>query len=414
MTDRTYYFQVVSRDPAGNVTIDDNQGRLYTVRTLKPLVAPYLENFDGPLKDWTTASGGLEDEDASFPSDAVWQLGVPRNGMETEAFSPPNAWGSNLEGGFVEFADTDLISPAIELTGGNRAFLRFWHSYDFTEKTELLDLEAGGLLISTNNGDAWTILRQYGDWSFGWEDEEIDLTAYLGRVIRLRWNYGVFAFDAAPRPGWLVDDVAVVVTNVLRGTLQVSNNLSQAVFTLSGPLTQTGQGVAFSVPSAPVGEYTITYQDVPFYIKPRPETRNLAANATVVFQGQYTFPDVNNNGMSDLWEMHYFGEVSPLRTRGTDSDGDGVSDFAEFVAGTDPTQAVSRLALASIQLLPNGTLRLNWGATAGHVYRVMGSNDAATWIPYSGWIRAASAQGTFTIPALNPGTPHFFLLEVRP
>ena len=45
--DRLYYYQVVSRDDAGNPTVDDNQGRLYTFRTLKPLSPPWFDSLDG-------------------------------------------------------------------------------------------------------------------------------------------------------------------------------------------------------------------------------------------------------------------------------------------------------------------------------------------------------------------------------
>src|SRR5262249_18495522 len=153
-----------------------------------------------------------------------------------------------------------------------------------------------------------SMLHEYGDLTAGWEQEEIDLTPYLGHVIRLAWSYGLFSFDAVPRPGWLVDDVSITVTNIVRGSIQVSNNIAQASFTLTGPIKQTGQGASFTLPSAPVGQYTITFDDVPYYIKPPPQTNVLGTNATLVFQGNYTFPDANNNGISDLWELHYFNE----------------------------------------------------------------------------------------------------------
>src|SRR5260370_39027319 len=40
--DRAYFYQVVSRDAAGNTTVDDNQSALYTFRTLLPLAPPAL------------------------------------------------------------------------------------------------------------------------------------------------------------------------------------------------------------------------------------------------------------------------------------------------------------------------------------------------------------------------------------
>ncbi|MDD3179012.1 MAG: fibronectin type III domain-containing protein [Opitutaceae bacterium] len=45
--------------------------------------------------------------------------------------------------------------------------------------------------------------------------------------------------------------------------------------------------------------------------------------------------DTNQNGISDAWEMQYFGNLS--HTGGADSDSDGLSDIQEFLNGTNPT-----------------------------------------------------------------------------
>ena len=49
------------------------------------------------------------------------------------------------------------------------------------------------------------------------------------------------------------------------------------------------------------------------------------------FQGNYTFVDANTNGISDAWEKEFFGGVSPQRTPTTDTDGDGLSDYANLL-----------------------------------------------------------------------------------
>ena len=68
-------------------------------------------------------------------TDGNWTLGTPHNSLQTAAHTGTNAWGSNLDGGSIEIADTLLVGPAVNLTGGNLATLRFWQSYDFTARS---------------------------------------------------------------------------------------------------------------------------------------------------------------------------------------------------------------------------------------------------------------------------------------
>jgi alpha-tubulin suppressor-like RCC1 family protein len=49
--------------------------------------------------------------------------------------------------------------------------------------------------------------------------------------------------------------------------------------------------------------------------------------------------DVYQHGMSDAWEIKYFGSVSPGFTGLGDADGDGLTDIQEYLKGTDPTNA---------------------------------------------------------------------------
>src|SRR5205807_6032409 len=85
LPDHVYYFQVVSRDVAGNTTVDDNNGQLYTFRTLRPVIPPYFDNFENGATNWQVFT--------SDESQSSWTLGVPNNGVETAAHSPQLAWG---------------------------------------------------------------------------------------------------------------------------------------------------------------------------------------------------------------------------------------------------------------------------------------------------------------------------------
>jgi hypothetical protein len=402
--DRTYYFRVVSRDRAGNTTIDDNNGQLYTFTTLQPLSPPWQDDLEHGSSAWALYTA---DE-----SEIEWTLGVPGNGAA--AYSPANAWGSNLDGRPASLAESFLISPAIALTGGNRATLRFWQNYDFSSRSELDLFEYGELLLITNAATAPVTLDEVVDVSGDWEGVEYDLTPYLGNVVYVVWHYVLISFDSLERFGWLVDDVSVTVTNVEPGTIQIANNLAQAAFVLSGPVSHAGRGWSLTLTNAPPGEYRVLYGDVAYYATPPAQTNTLLSGGTVVFTGNYTFADANGNGMSDAWEQAFFHEVSPERTPTTDSDGDGATDLAEFNAGTDPTSAQSALRLLTPVLPGDGTLLLRWPALPGRAYRMEHSPDAVHWAARSDWMQFASTPGTFSMPLPGPGAPFLFRLQVRP
>jgi hypothetical protein len=197
--DRTYYYRLVSRDVAGNTVIKDDNGQPYMLRTLRPEMPPYTNNFDGGVSGWDTFSS---DESAT-----KWTLGVPNNFLEREAHSPPYAWGSCLNGANTDTIDTFLISPAIDLTQAASAKVNFWHSYDFSQRTDFDILEVGQLLIITNAYGSETMITEFEDVSGGWYEEEIDLTPYVGNVVYLVWYHLLFSFESAPRGGWFLDDV---------------------------------------------------------------------------------------------------------------------------------------------------------------------------------------------------------------
>lgn len=56
----------------------------------------------------------------------------------------------------------------------------------------------------------------------------------------------------------------------------------------------------------------------------------------------WAFGDVDVDGLQDAWEAAYFGGTQGAQAApGTDVDGDGMSNYEEFIAGSDPTDAAS-------------------------------------------------------------------------
>jgi hypothetical protein len=123
---------------------------------------------------------------------------------------------------------------------------------------------------------------------------------------------------------------------------------------------------------------------------------------------------VNNNQMPDSWEQEQFGEVSGTRTANTDTDADGFSDRAEFVAGTLPTNPSSKLEVATVQMLGNNRVTVTWPATDGKLYQLLGSTDGRTWQSFSAPLEAIGSQVSHTLTVPGTGKHCFFKIEAIP
>ena len=372
LPNHNYFYQVTSRDGADNATTDTN---LYTFTTQIPPHPPWFDNLENGAGNWTAVPDPIGTE-------MNWTLGKPNNGLQTAGHSGTNAWGSDLDGQQIGIASSYLYSPPIDLSGFSQATLSFWHCFDFTfDILNLLYLEEGQVLIAhdtTTDPSTLPVLRDYTyQSSHDWTQATLNLTPYVGKTIMVVWQYAGFS-TSTPMYGWLVDDISITgVSSGLAGTITVTKNLGQGSWTLNGPISQTGKATATIVTNAPAGPYTIRFSDVTFYQTPQVQSNNLATSGTLNFTGNYGFIDLNNNGISDAWEKYYFGGINSIRTQSSDSDGDGMSDYAEFIAGTNPTNAASKLIFLGATLLTNKLVQLEWAAIPGRLYQV----QASTLVP---------------------------------
>ncbi len=408
--DRIYYYKVVSQDLAGNRVEDDNNGQFHSFRTQRPLSPPFTDNFETASTNWTVFSGDGNELD--------WTRGVPANGLATQAHSPTNAWGTNLRRQSGGFAQTFLIGPAMFLSGGNRATLRFWHNYNFILHGDFDISHGGQVMVVTEDSPRPIPIGTFGidESSFGWEQAEFDLTPYIGKLVYVVFYYQLISFNFdSPQPfdGWIIDDVSVAMNTQVLGGLRVSNNLAQASFTIAGPVSGTHSGKLVTVTNLPTGTYTVTWNPVTDYTTPPTATNVLSSPSMVDVAGNYTFTDANNNGISDIWEQRIFGQVSPSRTTSTDTDGDGMSDYFEFLSGTSPTNASSVMSISARPLL-SGTIRVDWPQLNGRRYQLQSSSNLVTWREVVPWFTATSQNGGVTLPKSSTNAPTFFRLNTEP
>lgn len=95
--------------------------------------------------------------------------------------------------------------------------------------------------------------------------------------------------------------------------------------------------------------------------------------------------DFNKDGLPDDWQKSYFGNlVTKWPSIDEDSDQDGVSNYREYLTGTNPSDKNSNLKL-SVKSLDRGQ-RISWNSVPGYVYQVEKTekfdfNGTTVWRP---------------------------------
>jgi hypothetical protein len=91
-------------------------------------------------------------------------------------------------------------------------------------------------------------------------------------------------------------------------------------------------------------------------------------------QGSYTVvanPDANTNGIPDVWETGYFGSTTNAEgAAGADWDKDGLSNYGEWMAGTDPTNSTSAFRFTNVVQNVGAGMVLRWSSESNRYYTV--------------------------------------------
>ena len=77
--------------------------------------------------------------------------------------------------------------------------------------------------------------------------------------------------------------------------------------------------------------------------------------------------DTDANGLPDWWELQYFGHLTGTDPN-ADPDHDGMSNLAEWLAGTNPTNASSCLRLIALTANKTNAFVVSWPSVAGKYY----------------------------------------------
>ena len=78
-----------------------------------------------------------------------------------------------------------------------------------------------------------------------------------------------------------------------------------------------------------------------------------------------------------------------------------MSDYAEFIAGTDPTNPASRFYFSG-ETVQSNLVQMQWTVVTNRLYQVSVSTDLQVWQPATGWLQASNAP-TMSYTDTNTG-----------
>jgi subtilisin family serine protease len=124
--------------------------------------------------------------------------------------------------------------------------------------------------------------------------------------------------------------------------------------------------------------------------------------------------DTDTNGLPDWWELEYFGHLTGTDPN-ADPDQDGMGNLAEWLAGTNPTNAASSLRLTLLSATNSGNVVLNWPSVAGKTYWLESATNLLTG--FNSIVRtnitATAPTNTETEDANFSGSARFYRLGVE-
>ena len=118
--------------------------------------------------------------------------------------------------------------------------------------------------------------------------------------------------------------------------------------------------------------------------------------------------DYDADEMPDLWENQTNGVSAGVYDGHLDSDGDGVSNLNEFLAGTDPANSSSVLKILSLTKINNG-FEVKISSIVGRHYALETSTNLQSWglVPGFDDVVAVGSETTFT-DTFSPNSPRRF------
>lgn len=219
------------------------------------------------------------------------------------------------------------------------------------------------------------------------------------RITHLRFptaNSGSYSWASLPT------SVRAGQSNLFMGVGSANLPTSSATLTISG--NGVTVGASTFLPNA-FGT-GLNFISVPFSVSSNaaPGMRDLivtqganVAYATGFLEIQGPDTDSNFDGLNDVFQRTFFPLfTAPNAAPGADPDNDGMSNYAESIAGTTPTNSASLLKLLSVNRT-NNTATVRWLSVSGKRYQLSYQTNLTTggWTNFGSVVTAAGTNTSF-------------------
>ncbi len=120
--------------------------------------------------------------------------------------------------------------------------------------------------------------------------------------------------------------------------------------------------------------------------------------------------DLDRDGLPDSWELKFGLNSGDAADRNSDKDGDGQTNWQEYLAGTNPSNPASFFSIGLNTGSPRSVL---WTGGSNRTYRVLRSVDLVSWSTAARNIQPDSSQGEWRFPVQTDRRSQFFKVEAE-
>lgn len=218
-------------------------------------------------------------------------------------------------------------------------------------------------------------------------------------------NNWIPAVAISQADGLSLQTILPATATVMHGLYQYLNGTSMATPQVSG-------AIAFAAMNFPFENVTQRIQRVLTNADVLPGLTNLVHGGRRL--NLQRIVDTDTNGLPDWWELEYFGHLTGTDPN-ADPDHDGMNNLAEWIAGTNPTNAASCLRLTLVSATNASNVVVSWSSVAGKTYWLARSTNLLSGFNsiVATNVSATAPTNILTDTAVLPGNARFYRVGVQ-